>query len=223
MQQQRRSALNQLWHQNVHQPSVLQALTGYSSAQIYRHVPVLQENQQIVRKPGSGTTKKLSQALVQQIKQWLEDDPYLKCPKIKIRLHQQNLIEISASQLAKRLKQAGVKFRSQGQEPLLTDLHKLNRVQWCQDHLQHDWSNTIFSDESYFQLERNKLKIWCATKRNMPKRTKSPGLMIFGAISTRGPLPAIIDTKSVNSSSYCDMLEQVIFPSANSLFGPNIW
>ena len=176
MQQQRRSALNQLWHQNVHQPSVLQALTGYSSAQIYRHVPVLQENQQIVRKPGSGTTKKLSQALVQQIKQWLEDDPYLKCPKIKIRLHQQNLIEISASQLAKRLKQAGVKFRSQGQEPLLTDLHKLNRVQWCQDHLQHDWSNTILVMNHIFSLKETNSRFGVQQKEICPREQSHPAL-----------------------------------------------
>lgn len=223
MQQQKRSALMQNYSQNIHDPQTLNATTGYCVSHLYRLIPQLQENQQLVRKTGTGKTQKMSEELVQLCIQWLEQDKYLSCPKMKIRLQNEKQFTISSSQLSRRLKQAGLKFRSMSNEPALTPFHKTQRVNWCEQYLDHDWSRTIFSDESYFQLERNTLKVWCTTKLKKEKHVKSPAVMVLAAISSQGVLPAIIDTKSVNSISYCGFLDELYFPHSSAIFSDGDW
>ena len=36
--------------------------------------------------------------------------------------------------------------------PMLTATHKQKRVEWAQKHINDDWSTTLFSDETAFQL-----------------------------------------------------------------------
>ncbi|GBB86632.1 hypothetical protein RclHR1_01300017 [Rhizophagus clarus] len=60
--------------------------------------------------------------------------------------------------------------------PMLTAAHKQKRVEWAQNHLNDDWSLTLFSDETAFQLFRNTVQHWYKLERPirpMPKgRTK---------------------------------------------------
>jgi len=43
---------------------------------------------------------------------------------------------------------------------MLTTNHKLKRIEWAKKHLNDDWNNTLFSDETAFQLFRNTLERW---------------------------------------------------------------
>ena len=222
MQNDRRSALNVLWARNVNSIEDLQALTGYSRAQLYRHRPALQENGRVCRKVGTGKVNKLPTALLPVIKQWLEQEPYLSCAKMCQRLLSDHQINISKRGLSWRLNKEKIKFRSQGSVPLLTEVHKQNRIQWCQQNLTRNFSNVIFSDESYFQLHRNKLKVWSATAINVPKPAKSPAVMVWAAISTKGPVSIVIDTGTINSETYCGIICDNLIPSANIMF-PDGW
>lgn len=222
MQQERRSALNTVFNQNIHSADDLQLLTGYSRSQIYHHLPTLHQHGRIVRKVGSGTTCKLPATLLPVIKQWLEEDPYLSCARISQRLLTDHQLQISKSQVAKRLNKEGIKFRCQGTEPLLTEVHKANRVQWCQQFLNQNFSNIIFTDESYFQLHRNKLKIWSTKRKKVPTPGKSKAIMVFGAISAKGPVLIVTDTGTINSETYCTIICDQLIPAANTLF-PQGW
>ncbi|GBB99472.1 hypothetical protein RclHR1_03530019 [Rhizophagus clarus] len=59
---------------------------------------------------------------------------------------------------------------------MLTAAYKQKRVEWAQNHLNDDWSLTLFSDETAFQLFRNTVQCWYKKERPirpMPKdRTK---------------------------------------------------
>jgi hypothetical protein len=55
---------------------------------------------------------------------------------------------------------------------MLTVNHKLKRVEWVQNHLNDDWDNILFTDETAFQLFRNTVKCWYKGQRPirlMPK------------------------------------------------------
>ncbi|KAG9284469.1 hypothetical protein G9A89_014073 [Geosiphon pyriformis] len=64
--------------------------------------------------------------------------------------------------------------------PMLTNLHKENRVKWAQEHLNDNWKRTVFSDETAFCLFRNTVERWYKGQRPtraIPKdRTK---IMVF--------------------------------------------
>lgn len=59
---------------------------------------------------------------------------------------------------------------------MLTATHKQQRVEWANNHINDDWSRTLFSDETAFQLFRNTVERWhkgTHQVRAMPKdRTK---------------------------------------------------
>jgi len=38
--------------------------------------------------------------------------------------------------------------------------HKKQRLQWSKCHLNDDWANTIFCDESHVQLQANTIRFW---------------------------------------------------------------
>lgn len=222
MQEQRRSALNVLWDRNVHSIEDLRVLTGYSTAQLYRHRQVLQTGARVRRKAGSGTWMKLPDFCIPVIKGWLQQEPYLCCSQMCSRLANEFGVTISKSGLAKRLKKEKIKFRCQGSGPLLTEEHKSRRVQWCNANLTRNFHQVIFSDECYFQLHRNKLKVWSPIRVKTPMPAKSKAVMVWAAISVLGPVSIVVDTGTINSQTYCAIVCDNLIPAANSKF-PNGW
>ena len=53
---------------------------------------------------------------------------------------------------------------------MLTKEQKEKRVIWAMKHKNDDWNQTVFSDESYFQLFRNTVRHWSNTPQNKLKR-----------------------------------------------------
>ena len=49
--------------------------------------------------------------------------------------------------------------------PMLTDVYKQKYIKWAQQHLNDNWSQTLFSDEIVFQLFWNTVKHWYKNKR----------------------------------------------------------
>ena len=46
--------------------------------------------------------------------------------------------------------------------------------------------------------------------------------MVFGAISTKGPVVIVTDTGTINSETYCSIICDQLVPAANNMF-PNGW
>ena len=82
---------------------------------------------------------------------------------------------------------------------------------------------TVFSDESYFYLERNKVKRWSRYTVRIPSNVKSSGIMVWGAISQNGCLAIKVDTGSLNAQNYINVLTTSLIPAANEAFGNGIW
>ena len=69
-------------------------------------------------------------------------------------------VEVSHMTISRHLAAHGYSNALPLGTPMLTDIHKQKRVQWARQHLDDDWSNTLFSDETAFQLYRNTIKRW---------------------------------------------------------------
>jgi transposase len=102
--------------------------------------------------------------------------------------------------------------------PMMTAKHIENRLNWCQRHQDFDWERVVFTDESYFEYNRNKIPLWSREKPQIMTPKRSPAIMIWGGISLRGTTPLSIGTGHINSSKYIDILNENLIPAMEVLY-----
>ena len=71
-----------------------------------------------------------------------------------------NDVNVSHMTISRYLKEHGYQKSIPQATPMLTTKHKEKRVEWATNHLNDDWSKTLFSDETAFQLFRNTVSCW---------------------------------------------------------------
>ena len=69
-------------------------------------------------------------------------------------------IEVSRHTVGRHLHNIGYKNSLPLVTPILIANHKKNRVKWAKKHLCNDWSQTLFSNKTLFQLFRNTVTEW---------------------------------------------------------------
>ena len=70
----------------------------------------------------------------------------------------------------------------------LTPVQKQKRIDFCDQHMNDDFTTTFFTDEANFSFHRMQVKRWSAGKpREIPRPKFPKTLMIWGGISTMGP------------------------------------
>ena len=65
----------------------------------------------------------------------------------------------------KTASKAGIKRARKYKMHSLTKLQRANRLKWCKKHQTIDFSNWLFSDESYFECTKNGAQFVLRTKR----------------------------------------------------------
>ncbi|CAM4901746.1 unnamed protein product [Rotaria socialis] len=84
----------------------------------------------------------------------------------------------------RQLKRMGYKSTLPYGTPMLTQKHKEARAQWAIQHKDDDWSRTIFTDETSYQLFRNTIRRWSKTPRDEVKRIPKNKQKIMIILST---------------------------------------
>lgn len=113
-----------------------------------------------------------------------------------------------------------IKWTKPKPKPKLTSQHKINRLKFAQNHMHWttEWHHVIFSDEKKFNLDgpdcyshywhdlRDKEAV--RSKRNFGGQTQ----MVWGGFSYDSKLPICWISTKMNSTNYCDLLEDVLIP-----------
>ena len=99
--------------------------------------------------------------------------------------------------------------------PSLTKQQKENRVQWCLDNQNTDWTKVIFTDEAYFQAFRNKLMMWGKTRPQVSEPKWKPKVLVWGGIGWRGSTCLKVAEGTVNSEVYQEILSECLIETAN--------
>ena len=90
---------------------------------------------------------------------------------------------------------------------MLTNTQREKRILWTQEHLDDNWEQTFFSDETAFMLFRNTVKRWHKGERpvrRMPKdRTK---VFAWGGFCIEGKLDLFCFTETMNAEFYVNIL-----------------
>lgn len=125
--------------------------------------------------------------------------------------------KVSNRTIQRTLIAAGIRKWTPEKMPPLTETHKRNRVKWCREHLNQDWS-VVFTDESYVELFRSKIQLWARSKPFAKSYAKPPKIMIWGGISLRGKTPLKVDCGTVNSDHYQDIIHECLMESMSIVY-----
>ncbi len=120
----------------------------------------------VKRKKGSGGRKVTSNAEDKIIIDLINKDNDLSINELKTIL-EGNDIYTSYSTIYKRLIDNNYIHKFPIKKPVLTEIHRKNRLKWAKDHLNTKWNKVIFSDEAA-------IRIGGLIKRNGCIKTISP-------------------------------------------------
>lgn len=220
-QEKRQIGLTTLWRNGTSNPDQLQQLTKYSTRSMKRLMPQLEAEGEVTRKKYHRESE-ISPNKLEVIEIWLEEKPTMSCQAIAIKLGTTYQLEVSAETVRRHLHQHQINYRYRMDMPNLTDHHKLVRKNWCKNHLNFPWDHVIFTDESWFQLERNTVKLWSRHQQKAKKSVKVPAVMVWAAISSCGPLALSVNTGGVTAQRYIGILQESFLPAVNA-FGLQEW
>lgn len=141
-------------------------------------------------------------------------------------------VDISVSTVSQRLRDRGMHSFFALRKPLLNTLAQKRRQLWCRERkgwLKEAWRRVIFSDECRFELfPRRKVRVRrTATEKFLPAcvapavQMGGDAVMVWGCITSEGPGELFFVDGTVNSTSYCRIMETVMLPSAHRLLGNN--
>jgi len=106
---------------------------------------------------------------------------------------------------------------------MLTSDDKQRRIQWGRQHQNDDFTRTIFTDESSFQLFRNTVRRWSKHPNDelkcRPKNRQK--VHVWGAISVKGALTCHTFRCNLNGPYYVHILENYLLPAARQQFRRN--
>ena len=141
-------------------------------------------------------------------------------------------VNISVSTVSSRLRDQGMHSYFALRKPLLNSLAQKRRKIWCRERrnwLKEAWRRVIFSDECRFEIfPRRKIRVRrTKTEKFLPAcvapavQMGGEALMVWGCITSEGPGELYFVDGTVNSTTYCQILEETMLPSAARLLGEN--
>ena len=87
-------------------------------------------------------------------------------------------------------------------------------------HRNDDWNQTVFSDESCFQLFRNTVHRWSKTSQKDLKRIaqNKQKVMVGGAIGAKGKISCHTFRSNMNAPFYTKILQNHLLPAAKQQY-----
>ena len=217
-QERNRQAIQQLWDQDIQNAAEIQKRTGISSSTVYDNINKLKQSGTIQHIKGSGRPRKIEANASRALAQYIRRDSSISTRTLATRLSS-SIVDISYRTIGRHLLRISYQKSLPRATSMLTDDHKRQRVEWAQNHLNDDWENTLFSDETAFQLFRNTVERWHKGQRPircMPKdRTK---IFAWGGFCIKGKTSLYCFSEIMDAAFYVDILRRQL-PEIEDLLG----
>jgi transposase len=118
------------------------------------------------------------------------------------------------------------RFKVPKQKPILSEKNKLKRLEYAVLHQHDQFSNVIFTDESYFCLNRNTKKVFVFQGEEAPYNpwyNPDQCVMVWGGICRKGKIDIQFLKGSIKSGSYIAVLKDYFPDHGNKKFGVHKW
>jgi transposase len=218
MELERRSQVFYLLKSGIKDPKKIHKLTKIPLSTVYSIKNRIESGKGVQREAGSGAREKLSASDKKRISNLANSNPKFSCARIATIAHSRGSPQVHSTTIWRHLKNAGYLKLVPKKIPMLTARHRKNRVDWCKKHLETDWSKVVISDESMFQMFRHKVPMWGKKRRNIKAPSRSPQVMVWGGISSRGATPLIFVKGSIDAKNYIKILEEGLISTMNFLY-----
>jgi len=177
----------------------------------------------IKHKPRSGRPTKFTPRVEASIKRMIHEDASLTYKQVSIKLR--GVKRVSKTAVAKYLKRKGSKYLPHN-EAILSYANKQKRLTFAHEYLNGNLSNIIFSDESKFDLNRNKRRFYkFKGEKSRPRIHFNPNysIMVWGAVSSKGKISLCEVPGRLNQTSYLNLLKDNLLHQANDKHGEGRW
>lgn len=162
---------------------------------------------------GRGRKRKIGQNEARTMANILKETPNSSSTQIAVELGKRG-VNVTRRCVSKNLVDLDYKYAVPRVVPLLTDRHKIQRVEWCRKYIDFDWSKVYFSDETYVEIHGTRNCRWFKKgHRPIEPRPKFSFKVLFWAsISTKTKSPLVSSDVKMNSQGYCCILETHFLP-----------
>jgi len=220
LENQRKSVLH-LWENGIRNAKEIHARTKIGLSTIYKMINKLKQTGNLHHAKGNGRPKKITVVVSRALGQYVRRDTTVSTRTLATKVTN-NYVDVSHVTIARHLQSVGYQKSLPRATPMLTDVHKRRRIEWAHQHLNDDWSRTLFSDETAFQLFRNTIEHWHKGKkpiRPIPKdRSK---IFAWGGFCVQGKTSLFCFRRIMNAQFYVEILDNHI-PEINEMLG-NEW
>jgi transposase len=138
-------------------------------------------------------------------------------------------VSISAHTAQRELRRNSFRYLRQRLVQSLKEKNREKRVQFAEKHVawpQDKWDRVVFSDEKKWNLTGpdNYVSLWQENQRTYrieAEKKLRRGIMVWGAIAPTGGIVIVRITGKLNSSRYCEMLENGLLNESERILPRN--
>ena len=134
-----------------------------------KFLKVYQSTGSIERCPGSGRLSSVTWRIKQVVEHQMQEDDETTATQLHQMLFEQGIV-ISLRTVLRCRTSLGWTFRGSAYCQLIQDENKVKRLHWARQHMEEEFNDVIFTDETTVQLENHRR--FCCRKEGRPPKPK---------------------------------------------------
>jgi transposase len=220
LEAQRKTVLH-YWLNGTRSPIEIHKKTRIPLRTIENNLKKIKKTGTVEHKRGNGRPSKVTQAIAVTVGQAIRRNTAVSTRQIAVKVQKTQGVKVSHQTIWRNLKKKGYRRSLPLATPMLTERHIEARKEWAKEHMGDNWRNTIFTDETAFDLFRNKVRRWHKDGqkpvRRLPKSRQK--VMAWGGISLKGKTPLFCFTEIMDGPFYVNILQTQLLPAARTMYG----
>jgi hypothetical protein len=179
-----------------------------------------EETKSLEHRGGNGRPRRISVLDNVSIGQYIRRSNKRTLKEIQEELSELRQTFVSISTISRHLLDHGYRNVLPINIPMLTNEQRRYRIQWSRAHMNDDWTHTVFTDHSSFQLSRNTIRRWSKTPENevKSKPKNRQNVHIWGAISIKCVIGFYTFRRDLNGDYFVDILQHHLVSRASRVF-----
>ena len=211
-----RQTILHYWLNGIRTAKEIYTKTKIPIRTIQYNIKKLKEKGTVKHIGGNSRRSKVTRTVLRSIGQLLHHNSAITTRQLAVRIQDTHNVSISHINIWRHMAKKGYNSAIPLSTPMLTSSHIDARKTWAQTHLNDNWDYTIFTDETAFDLFRNKISRWYKNGerpvRRLPKSRQK--VMAWGGISLDGKTPLFCFTGIMDGPFYVNILQTQLLPAA---------